>query len=55
MADELHLLPGDNPQAYIPGDRRRALARGQELPRLTHGPNRRSREGLGARTATDLV
>ncbi len=37
MADELHLLPGDNPQAYIPGDRRRALARGQELPRLTHG------------------
>ena len=37
MADELHLLPGDNPQAYIPGDRRRALARGEELPRLTHG------------------
>jgi class 3 adenylate cyclase/tetratricopeptide (TPR) repeat protein len=37
MADQLHLLPGDNPQAYIPGDRRRALARGEELPRLTHG------------------
>ena len=34
MAD---LLPGDNPQAYIPGDRRRALARGEDLPRLTHG------------------
>jgi class 3 adenylate cyclase/tetratricopeptide (TPR) repeat protein len=34
MAD---LLPGDNPQAYIPGDRRRALARGEELPRRTHG------------------
>ena len=34
MAD---LLPGDNPQAYIPGDRRRALARGEELPRLAHG------------------
>ena len=31
------LLPGDNPQAYIPGDRRRALARGEELPRLAHG------------------
>ena len=37
MADELHLLPGDNPQAYIPGDRRRALARGQELPPVTLG------------------
>ncbi|MEO6511056.1 MAG: adenylate/guanylate cyclase domain-containing protein [Nocardioides sp.] len=34
MAD---LLPGDNPQAYIPGDRRRALARGEDLPRRTHG------------------
>ncbi len=34
MAD---LLPGDNPQAYIPGDRRRALARGEDLPRLTRG------------------
>src|SRR5689334_18078990 len=31
------LLPGDNPQAYIPEDRRRALARGDDLPRLTHG------------------
>jgi class 3 adenylate cyclase/tetratricopeptide (TPR) repeat protein len=31
------LLPGDNPQAYIPGDRRRALARGEDLPRLAHG------------------
>ncbi len=26
------LLPGDNPQAYIPGDRRRSLARGEDLP-----------------------
>ena len=31
------LLPGDNPQAYIPGDRRRALSRGEDLPVLTHG------------------
>ena len=31
------LLPGDNPQAYIPGDRRRALARGEELPLRAHG------------------
>ncbi|WP_151083240.1 AAA family ATPase [Nocardioides cynanchi] len=31
------LLPGDNPQAYIPGDRRRALERGEELPRLARG------------------
>ncbi len=31
------LLPGDNPQAYIPEDRRRALARGDDLPLLTHG------------------
>ena len=31
------LLPGDNPQAYIPEDRRRALARGDDLPRITHG------------------
>jgi class 3 adenylate cyclase/tetratricopeptide (TPR) repeat protein len=31
------LLPGDNPQAYIPEDRRRALARGLDLPRLTSG------------------
>ncbi len=38
MADLLaNLLPGDNPQAYIPGDRRRALARGEDLPRRTHG------------------
>jgi adenylate cyclase len=31
------LLPGDNPQAYIPEDRRRALARGDDLPLLTRG------------------
>ena len=31
------LLSGDNPQAYIPGDRRRALARGEVLPLLAHG------------------
>ena len=31
------LLPGDNPQAYIPGDRRRSLARGEDLPTVTHG------------------
>jgi adenylate cyclase len=31
------LLPGDNPQAYIPEDRRRALARGLDLPRVTAG------------------
>jgi class 3 adenylate cyclase/tetratricopeptide (TPR) repeat protein len=31
------LLPGDNPQAYIPEDRRRALARGVDLPTLSHG------------------
>ncbi|HEX4471186.1 MAG TPA: AAA family ATPase [Nocardioides sp.] len=31
------LLPGDNPQAYIPEDRRRALARGLDLARLTSG------------------
>ena len=31
------LLPGDNPQAYIPGDRRRALARDEELPLRAHG------------------
>ncbi len=31
------LLPGDNPQAYIPGDRRRSLARGEELPLQTSG------------------
>jgi adenylate cyclase len=31
------LLPGDNPQAYIPEDRRRALARGQTLPSLSQG------------------
>jgi len=31
------LLPEDNPQAYIPGDRRRALARGEDLPLLAHG------------------
>lgn len=31
------LLPGDNPQAYIPEDRRRALARGDDLPPLSHG------------------
>lgn len=30
-------LRGGNPQAYLPEDRRRALARGQELPRHTHG------------------
>ncbi|MGB0099849.1 MAG: tetratricopeptide repeat protein [Nocardioides sp.] len=27
----IQTLPGDNPQAYIPADRRRALARGEEL------------------------
>ena len=31
------LLPGDNPQAYLPGDRRRALARGESLPQQTTG------------------
>ena len=31
------LLPGDNPQAYIPEDRRRALARGDDLPALGYG------------------
>src|SRR5262249_17388031 len=31
------LLPGDNPQAYIPEDRRRALADGRSLPTLSHG------------------
>ncbi|QIK66202.1 AAA family ATPase [Nocardioides sp. HDW12B] len=31
------LLPGDNPQAYLPGDRRTALARGEDLPRRTTG------------------
>ena len=31
------LLPGDNPQAYLPGDRRRALARGETLPQQTTG------------------
>ena len=31
------LLPGDNPQAYIPEDRRRALAHGDDLATLTHG------------------
>jgi class 3 adenylate cyclase/tetratricopeptide (TPR) repeat protein len=31
------LLPGDNPQAYIPEDRRRALAHGRALPRLAQG------------------
>ena len=30
-------LPGDNPQAYIPADRRRALARGEELPARATG------------------
>lgn len=30
-------LPGDNPQAYIPADRRRALARGEELARRSTG------------------
>ena len=30
-------LPGDNPQAYIPGDRRRALARGEDLPLQSSG------------------
>ncbi len=30
-------LPGDNPQAYIPADRRRALARGEDLPTLANG------------------
>src|SRR6478609_5681877 len=30
-------LPGDNPQAYIPADRRRALARGQDLTNLATG------------------
>lgn len=34
---ESPILPGDNPQAYIPGDRRRALARGEDLPRTTDG------------------
>ena len=33
----LRLLPGDNPQAYVPGDRRRALARGASLPSHGHG------------------
>ena len=31
------LLPGDDPQAYIPGDRRRALARGEDLAVVTYG------------------
>ena len=31
------LLPGDNPQAYIPEDRRRALAHGDDLPRTAYG------------------
>jgi class 3 adenylate cyclase/tetratricopeptide (TPR) repeat protein len=31
------LLPGDNPQAYIPGDRRRALAHGHALPEVSQG------------------
>ena len=31
------LLPGENPQAYIPEDRRRALAHGDVLPRRSHG------------------
>ena len=31
------VLPGDNPQAYIPGDRRRALSRGESLPEVSHG------------------
>ena len=31
------LLPGDNPQAYVPGDRRAALAHGEDLPRHTTG------------------
>ena len=31
------LLPGDNPQAYIPGDRRRALAHGEDLPLRASG------------------
>ncbi len=31
------LLGGDNPQAYIPGDRRRAIARGETLPPVAHG------------------
>ena len=30
-------LPGDNPQAYIPGDRRRALADGKDLPVRARG------------------
>src|SRR6478735_6754189 len=30
-------LPGDNPQAYIPADRRRALARGEDLPTRATG------------------
>ncbi len=30
-------LPGDNPQAYIPGDRRRAIARGEDLPLQSSG------------------
>ena len=34
------LLPGDNPQAYLPGDRRRALARGEVLPRVSPGAAR---------------
>jgi hypothetical protein len=34
------LLPGDNPQAYIPEDRRRALARGGDLPVLANGSAR---------------
>jgi class 3 adenylate cyclase/tetratricopeptide (TPR) repeat protein len=31
------LLRGDNPQAYVPGDRRRALARGETLPTTCTG------------------
>ncbi len=34
---EPRILPGDNPQAYIPGDRRRALARGEGLPDSSEG------------------
>ena len=30
-------LAFDNPEAYIPGDRRRALAAGVELPDRVHG------------------
>ncbi len=30
-------LQSDNPQAYIPGDRRRAIAENRELPDRVHG------------------